>query len=538
MTNSPRQVLIILAALLFSAYPAFSQLPQIQGRSPKARQNGFPVTNQAAADAASSASRQEWFRIEYDGKAVGYESLTTTPVFADPEVSAGSIDGLIRRSRETRLKLKRFGNDLSLSARLETVETSTGVLKTWSLRRTAADGAAMERSGIWNGDKGGFDVTENVSGLSHNELLPSRMQPRSAIMSAWLAAASRDSQRLWTTAVLFPETSAIVDMQIRAAGGQSLKLPDGKTITVTRFDYWPTNSPEMKASVYYDDQMEVVRTEQLVLGLTMKMERTDAATALGQSSTESLDLQFSSALPLKRQIQSIDRSESLQLSITVGAAEQISLPSGDFQSVEQKSAGEVLVTLTRAAPLQRTNQQEQAPATLQRNVRINPAYISPTRWITSEAPGVKRMGLFVAGGTSIADEKCRRLTTHVWKQMRLSPFSTSLQPAESIAKKLEGDCTEHAVLLCALMRSQNIPSRVVVGFVYVSEPASFVPHMWTEAILDGKWMPFDSTRGPDGMGLTHIKVTDSVLSDDIGSGNVLFVPLLSFLGRASVDVVQ
>ena len=120
----------------------------------------------------------------------------------------------------------------------------------------------------------------------------------------------------------------------------------------------------------------------------------------------------------------------------------------------------------------------------------------------------------------------------------MSPFSTSLQTAESIAKKLEGDCTEHAVLLCALMRSQKIPARIVVGFIYVPDPASFVPHMWTEAFLDGKWMPFDSTRGPNGMGLTHIKVTDSALSDDLGSGNVLFVPLLSFLGRASVDVAQ
>jgi hypothetical protein len=37
--------------------------------------------------------------------------------------------------------------------------------------------------------------------------------------------------------------------------------------------------------------------------------------------------------------------------------------------------------------------------------------------------------------------------------------------------------------------------------------------------------------------VTHLKVSDSVLSDDIGSGTTLFIPLLSFLGRATVDAV-
>jgi hypothetical protein len=60
--------------------------------------------------------------------------------------------------------------------------------------------------------------------------------------------------------------------------------------------------------------------------------------------------------------------------------------------------------------------------------------------------------------------------------------------------------------------------------------------MWTEAFVENKWIPFDSTRGTQGVGLTHIKVADSSLSDDVGSGTVLFVPLLSFLGRASVDL--
>jgi hypothetical protein len=349
-----------------------------------------------------------------------------------------------------------------------------------------------------------------------------------------VASASRDTQRLWTSAVLFPETAAIVDIQIHSAGAQSLKLPDGKTIAVTRFDYWPDNSPDTKSSLYYDDRLSVVLMEQPLMGQTLRLERTDAAAALGENTIEALDLQFNSVLPLKRQLNSPGRSESLRLSITVSPAEQISLPSSDFQVVEQQAANELIVTLTQPVL---TGNSETARNPVAQKFQVERIYTSASRWIDSDNESVKRMGVMAAGSSSIPLDKCRRLTRHVWKQMRLSPISTSLRSASAVAKDLRGDCTEHAVLLCALMRSQGIPSRVALGFVYIPNPASFAPHMWTEVFLDGKWIPFDSTRGPDGIGLTHLKVTDSALSDEIGSGTVLFVPLLSFLGRATVDVV-
>jgi len=116
-------------------------------------------------------------------------------------------------------------------------------------------------------------------------------------------------------------------------------------------------------------------------------------------------------------------------------------------------------------------------------------------------------------------------------------FRSSLTPSGEIAGSLSGDCTEYAVLLAALIRSEGIPARVVVGFVYLTNPESFVPHMWTEARIDGVWLPLDVTLAKGIVGLTHLKVADSALSDDIGSGPVLFIPLLDFLGRATVESV-
>ncbi len=515
-----------IALTLCGAGQLSAQPPQISGRS---------SGNQSAAISPTSGVRDEWFRIEFDGRSVGYESLITRPVASAASEPGASRPGLVRRVRDTRIKLRRFGHDVSVSAHLETVETTDGLLQSWSLRRTSADGSLLLlRTGVWNTNNSGFDLAETTAGTSRSELLPASVHPRSAILPAWMATASRNSQKLWTSPVLFPETAAIADIEIHQTGEQSLQTGEGKTIQVTRIDYWPTNSPGTKSSVYYDDREFVVRIEQPLMGQTLRLERTDAAGAFGAESLQALDLQFRGALPLRKAPQNPDQGETLRLKLTVGANEQVSLPSSDFQIVEQTAPNQLIISLTRPVLPQAD---DPGNVTSRRGPRIDPVFTDSSRWINSDNEDLKRMAIIAAGSTSRPAEKCRRLTQHVWKHMRFSPFSTSLQPATAVAKNFRGDCTEHAVLLATLLRCQGIPSRVVVGFVIVPKPESLVPHMWTEALLDGKWLPLDSTRGPDRVGLTHLKVTDSALSDEVGSGTVLFIPLLDFLGRATVEVV-
>ena len=61
--------------------------------------------------------------------------------------------------------------------------------------------------------------------------------------------------------------------------------------------------------------------------------------------------------------------------------------------------------------------------------------------------------------------------------------------------------------------------------------------MWTEAWIDGQWIPFDVTLGGEVNPLTRVKVMDSPLSDNVTNGTLLFVPLLNFLGRATVEIL-
>ena len=478
-----------------------------------------------------------WFLIDFDSATIGYESLRTT----DVDVSNGEdgISGhrettqIVRRSRETRLKLKRFGNDLSVSAHLETIETIDGLLQSWSLRRTSADGSTLQRSAAWDARRQAFLIHGGAADPTKTELLQSRIQPRSPILSAWLAAPSLERPQQWSSAVLFPETSAIVDVEIRQLSPQSLRLKDGTTIAVTRHDYWPANQPEFRSSIYYDSQLEVVLMEQPLLGRTLRFYRTDAATALGEENLKALDLQFLTALPLRRPLLSHEKKNSIRMMISVGKSEQITLPSSDFQAVEQTAANSVVVKLTR--PVATMDGAEPTP--LRRTTRPDQKFTKSSRWINSTDDSVRRMAVIGGGAVTDPHEKCKRLTSYIGSHLRLSAFSTSLRPASEVAKTKQGDCTEYAVLLAAVMRSEGVPSRIAVGFAYVPNPASFAPHMWTEAWIDGQWIPFDATLGGEVNPLTRLKVTDSALTDNVTNGTLLFIPLLNFLGRATVEIL-
>ncbi len=70
-------------------------------------------------------------------------------------------------------------------------------------------------------------------------------------------------------------------------------------------------------------------------------------------------------------------------------------------------------------------------------------------------------------------------------------------------KEKTGECTEFASALCLLLRSFNIPSRIVVGFLssdwntygkYFTITGKDA-HAWVEAFINGKWLRLDATPG-------------------------------------------
>lgn len=117
--------------------------------------------------------------------------------------------------------------------------------------------------------------------------------------------------------------------------------------------------------------------------------------------------------------------------------------------------------------------------------------------------------------------------------------------ASETARSAVGDCTEHGVLLAAMLRADHIPSRVASGLVYVDHlvgaKGAFGYHLWTQALLtvDGKerWVDLDATLDDRRVfDATHIALALSDLSDaDTMTSMVSIVPML---GRLKIEVVD
>ena len=115
------------------------------------------------------------------------------------------------------------------------------------------------------------------------------------------------------------------------------------------------------------------------------------------------------------------------------------------------------------------------------------------RQLTANALGKNKTA---SDGT--AAHKAETLRRFVGQYIQTKDLSVGLATASEVARTGQGDCTEHAVLLAAMLRAAQIPSRTVSGLIYVdqflNQMGIFGYHMWTQAWLRR------SKRGPRPMG--------------------------------------
>lgn len=144
--------------------------------------------------------------------------------------------------------------------------------------------------------------------------------------------------------------------------------------------------------------------------------------------------------------------------------------------------------------------------------------------------------------------KAETLRKFVYKFIDKKDLSVGFASAGEVARTAQGDCTEHAVLLAALLREQGIPSRTVSGLVYVDEfeghEGIFGYHMWTRAWLNagegkhnaGRWVDLDATLDPDKpFDATHIALGSSSLSQGVMANDMLV--LAPVMGRLTIEPI-
>ena len=159
----------------------------------------------------------------------------------------------------------------------------------------------------------------------------------------------------------------------------------------------------------------------------------------------------------------------------------------------------------------------------------------------------------------------------VARHLRNKNMATAFGSASEAAIARGGDCTEHAVLLAALLRAAGIPSRVASGLVYVRDISGVGGggpgwgwHLWTQALVDPivtdavpardnttssttstatndhaqVWIDLDATLSAQGRGYHsgHILVAVSDLAG--GATDPAFSGALGLIGAISISPVR
>ena len=179
------------------------------------------------------------------------------------------------------------------------------------------------------------------------------------------------------------------------------------------------------------------------------------------------------------------------------------------------------------------------PGDMKGNPEVKPegttqADLEPNNLIQSDDPTVVFLAQQAAGNIDDPWQAALALETLVHTKMQSHGISSAFATAAEVARDLNGDCTEHAVLLTALARSRGIPARVAIGLVYFRQ--EFLYHMWTEVHVDGAWIPLDATLGRGGIGAAHLKITDSNLQG--ASPNAAFLPVTEVIGQLKIEILE
>jgi hypothetical protein len=136
-------------------------------------------------------------------------------------------------------------------------------------------------------------------------------------------------------------------------------------------------------------------------------------------------------------------------------------------------------------------------------------------------------------------EKALALRAKVFEFIEEKDMSTAFASASQTARDKKGDCSEHGVLLCGVLRASGIPSRGVMGMVYVPKYGApngvFGWHMWSQALVDGKWIDLDATlQSPYSVG--HIATVTTSLSDEDFAADMSGI--IATIGNLDVEVVE
>lgn len=291
---------------------------------------------------------------------------------------------------------------------------------------------------------------------------------------------------------------------------------------------------QVAMSSWVDENKRVIKTRLSNSGFPIDMILTTQEHALEHfENTEAFNPTF---VELKEGIRTGAQRVKYQLSIRDGSALDRPLPETAYQKVEKKPDGSVLITVhkTDHKTLKETLPRLYTPPELEPYLESNLIFNledNALKQLLHESRALDHQRI---------SRRAAKLTDFVYDFITEKNLDTGFATSSEICRKPEGDCTEHAVLLAALGRLADIPSRVVSGLLYIPQYNDrqnlMGYHMWTQFYIDGTWVDFDATLNTQACPPTRIALATSSLKD--GSSGEISFAFWDLIGMLDISIIS
>lgn len=323
----------------------------------------------------------------------------------------------------------------------------------------------------------------------------------------------------------------LAKLQLKGGKQESIAMLDGSAaelqeVTTTIF---LDNNPVMESVSWVDAQGETLKSA--ALGLQILTYRGNQSMAESVGTSVQVDLLQVTSIALPKGTSNLHQLKSATFQISAQKDPFKLFSRKTNQTIRSTAALDCEVTVHPVTP------EFALPEGIEKPDLPTEADSAPTAMIQSDDPAIVAMAARCCGEESdpwkiaLALEKC------VHDSIERKDFSKSFASASEVAKELRGDCTEHSVLLAALLRAKKIPARVASGLVYVetADGPMMGYHMWNEAYIGERWIPLDAVLGQGGIGAGHLKILESSLPDQ--NPYVALLPVLQVLGELKISSV-
>ena len=481
-----------------------------------------PATAEGQGDLSTPG--ESWGAIFVSGNRVGHEHT---------QVSRLEEGGraLIQTRQLQRLSVQRFGDKSQPGVELISVETPGGQLVRFTSRQVMGP-TPIEASGqVQNGV---LRVEVKTTGKASATTVPWSAQDGGffAVEQSLARQPLKSGQRR-TLRLLDPLLYQAIDWQLVARSTESTQLLDGprELLRIEATATYPTGQT-MTATAWVDAQGVIRKTR---LPGAQEIYRTTKEIALRPSEGLPFDLGIATTIKLDRPLPHGHRSGHARYRVQLASDDDTPpdpakiFPSSSTQHVsalDHKTA-ELTVRSVKPGALPDPAAKIETAADADR---------LPNNMIQSDDAAIVALAHEAAGAQGDPVQVALLLEQQVHKSIRKVNFSQAFATASDVLKSVEGDCTEHAVLLAALARARQIPARVAVGLVYVESMQAFGFHMWNELYLNGQWVGLDGTLGQGGIGAGHLKLSHSNLAG--GEGFASFLPVAQVMGRIKIELLE